>query len=315
MLMRFTRAMLDGHADFDASGLAFTLNSIPAVPPDANSAILLGRYELPRRNEEAQLYRLQHPLAQSLLKLAQTAKLEPATLHLDYDAYGSRISVLEGLRGKSGMAAIQMLTVQSLGATEEYLLAVGTAEGKLLEADVVERLLALPGFAEVIEREPNAIQTQQRFAEVPTQEQAGLDFNVIRIVLPKEVEEELRRQRARLVADIEQRNLGFFSQESDKVDAWADDLKVGLEREIKEVDRAIKECRAKGKSAATLAEKLEHQKEQRSLEALRDKKRRELFNRQDEIQQRRDELIEELEGKLKQQVYSGILFAANWSLR
>ena len=76
----------------------------------------------------------------------------------------------------------------------------------------------------------------------------------------------------------------------------------------------IKESRAKGKSAATLAEKLEHQKEQRALEATRDKKRRELFDRQDEIQQRRDQLIEELERQLKQRLEERLILCCTWEL-
>ena len=125
---------------------------------------------------------------------------------------------------------------------------------------------------------------------------------------------QLARQTATIIGSIEQRNLTLFSGETEKLDAWADDLKVGLEREIKELDRAIKECRTKGKGAATLAEKLEHQKEQRTLEATRDKKRRDLFERQDEIQRRRDTLIDELEAQLRQQVTEHTLFACQWRM-
>ncbi|MBK7356165.1 hypothetical protein [Propionivibrio sp.] len=39
-----------------------------------------------------------------------------------------------------------------------------------------------------------------------------------------------------------------------------------------------------GQGGGNLADKLQAQKEQRDLEGQRDKKRRELFNRQDEIQ-------------------------------
>lgn len=76
----------------------------------------------------------------------------------------------------------------------------------------------------------------------------------------------------------------------------------------------IKECRTKGKGAATLAEKLEHQKAQRVLEATRNKKRRELFERQDDIQRKRDQLIDELEAQLQQQVHEALLFASRWEL-
>ena len=55
--------------------------------------------------------------------------------------------------------------------------------------------------------------------------------------------------------------------------------------------------------------KLAVQKEQRDLEGNRDRKRRELFQRQDEIQTRRDDLIDELEEQLSQKVTVLALFA------
>lgn len=122
------------------------------------------------------------------------------------------------------------------------------------------------------------------------------------------------RQKAHILSDLETRNLSFFAQETEKLDSWADDLKVGLEREIKELDRKIKEARTKSKGAATLAEKLAVQKEQRDLEGNRDRKRRELFQRQDEIQTRRDNLIDELENQLSQQVTVLPLFACEWEV-
>ena len=84
--------------------------------------------------------------------------------------------------------------------------------------------------------------------------------------------------------------------------AGVDDLKLALERDIKKLDRRIKESRTKSKAAGAPAEKLAAQKEQREMETLRDRNRRELFIRQDEIQGRRDKLIDTLEGQLQQQL-------------
>ena len=56
------------------------------------------------------------------------------------------------------------------------------------------------------------------------------------------------------------------------------------------------------------------QKEQRDLEASRDRKRRELFQRQDEIQTRRDNLIDELEEQLSQKVTVQPLFVCEWEV-
>ena len=316
LLMRFTRAMLDGHAQFDDEGLAFNLTSVPQLVVDAGedaAGIPIGRYELPRRSEEAHVYRLQHPLAQSLLKIAQRAPLAPSRLHLDYDAYGATVVALKALRGTTGIALVQLLRVQSLGATEEFLLAASTAGDQMLDAELTEKLLVLPGRAEPLPR-VDIPQTDATIAAMGEHEQPRLDFAAASVAIPVTLQDAIRTQRVDVVGNIERRNLKLFSEETEKLDAWADDLKVSLEREIKELDRRIKETRTKSKGAATLAEKLDAQKEQRELEGHRDKKRRELFTRQDEIQARRDRLIEELEGQLHQSVDAQTILACQWTM-
>ena len=137
----------------------------------------------------------------------------------------------------------------------------------------------------------------------------------MRCLIPASLQAEVEHQQQQVIRHIEQRNLGLFSAETEKLDAWADDLKLGLEREIKELDRRIKETRSKGKGAATLAEKLAGQKEQRDLEASRDRKRRELFTRQDEIQARRDKLIEELEQHVAQHTELHTVLVGEWVMQ
>ncbi|MFD2838879.1 hypothetical protein ACFS3C_26860 [Azotobacter vinelandii] len=58
-----------------------------------------------------------------------------------------------------------------------------------------------------------------------------------------------------LLREINQRNLGYFEQEVQKLDAWADDLKLGLEQEIKAIDGEIKEVRRTAAASPTLEEK------------------------------------------------------------
>jgi SNF2 family DNA or RNA helicase len=324
LLMRFTRAALNGHAEFDGDDTGFSLNSLPTFLPSPaggrgvggeGGAIPLGRYELPRRSEEAHIYRLAHPLAQSLLEQAQHQSLQPSKLVFDYDAYGAKVSVVEQLRGQSGTLLVQKLKVQALGAMEEHLLlaAVDRAD-KIYAQDIAEKLLNIPAHAIALPR-LHSLPEQAALPDVqPIAEQNMLDFAAANVWVPSFLEEEIARQKAHILSDLETRNLSFFAQETEKLDSWADDLKVGLEREIKELDRQIKEARSKSKGAATLAEKLAMQKEQRDLEGHRDRKRRELFQRQDEIQTRRDNLIDELEEQLSQQVTAQPLFACEWEV-
>ena len=117
-----------------------------------------------------------------------------------------------------------------------------------------------------------------------------------------------------MLRQINQRNLGHFEQEVQKLDAWADDLKLGLEQEIKEIDREIKEVRRTAATAPTLDEKLSWQKKQRELEGKRSKLRHELFDRQDEVEAQRNGLIEQLEQQLGQRVEERALFTIEWEL-
>ncbi|MDZ7581227.1 MAG: hypothetical protein U5R30_11550 [Deltaproteobacteria bacterium] len=67
--------------------------------------------------------------------------------------------------------------------------------------------------------------------------------------------------------------------------------KIGLECEIKELDRQIKEARRAATTALTLEEKLAGQKQIKALEAQRNQKRRSLFDAQDEVDLQREQLI------------------------
>jgi adenine-specific DNA-methyltransferase len=114
---------------------------------------------------------------------------------------------------------------------------------------------------------------------------------------------------------VSERNAGFFEAEAAKLESWSDDLKIGLEREIKELERLIKEARREAITALTLEAKLAAQKRIRSLEGTRNDKRRSLFEAQDRVDRQRDELIAAIEGKLTQGTADHALFTIRWTLR
>jgi len=134
-------------------------------------------------------------------------------------------------------------------------------------------------------------------------------------VLPgTQIENILTTARNDLIKMVNSRNLTFFDEEVNKLDHWADDLKFGLEQSIKDIDQLIKEVRRNAKIAPTLAEKLSFQKQQQELERARNKQRKELFDRQDEVDERRETLIGQLENKLDQKTAVEDLFTIRWSL-
>ncbi len=280
ILMQLTRFELRDHAEF-VSDSAFRLNSCPF-----KGEIPLGLYELPRRTGEAHLYRLTHPLAEQILEQAKNRALAPAELTFEYAKHDGKVSVVEPLIGKSGQLNVSVFTVEALDQAEDYLICTGmTDQGEVLDEEVVQRLFSLPGT-------------------VSQPVTTSIDHPTMR-ARENERQDDIRRQ-------ISKRNAEFFEMEVDKLDSWADDLKVGLEREIKEFDRQIKEARKVAVAALTLEEKLTGQKQIKAIEAERGKRRRALFDAQDEIDRRREQLIVEVEGKLQQKVTSEALFSIHW---
>jgi len=125
----------------------------------------------------------------------------------------------------------------------------------------------------------------------------------------------LLAQQENIRRGISERNARFFEAEAEKLDGWADDLKVGLERELKELDRQIKEARRAATLALTLEEKLAGQKTVKALEAERSTKRRSLFDAQDKIDEQRTVLIAQIEEKLEQKIDVQPIFTIRWGVQ
>jgi adenine-specific DNA-methyltransferase len=296
LLMQLTRHELDGRAEFlgDAS---FRLTANPF--PQQAAAIPLGLYELPRRSGEAHLYRLNHPLAEAIAAQAKARELPTAEVRFDYGQHDGKVSTLEPLIGKAGWLALSFFSVEALDQAEDHLIfSAVTDDGQTLDDEVAQRLLTLP------------VTSPPRDLSLPLTQGDSWGEGGVR----HQLETITQHRQAAIQRVISDRNARFFEAEADKLDGWADDLKVGLEREIKEFDRLIKEARRAATTALTLEEKLAGQKQIKALEAQRNQKRRSLFDAQDQVDKQREELIAIIEGKLNQTTTMQPLFILHWAL-
>lgn len=62
------------------------------------------------------------------------------------------------------------------------------------------------------------------------------------------------------------RNFQFFDTEMDKLDQWADDMKISLEKEIKDLDAEIKLKKGESKRTMQLEAKIRLQRDVKDLE-------------------------------------------------
>jgi adenine-specific DNA-methyltransferase len=282
LLMLITRHELADVATFQEDS-RFELHSNPF-----DGDIPTGLYELPRRSDDAHIYRSGHPLAEAVLDQARNRELALSQIQFNLTTHQGRISALEPYVGKQGVLSVELLTIEALDQTEEHLLiAVVTDEGEVIDPELARRMMLLPA------------------------QTAG----PIQPIESEEVDKELHAQRVEIVDEVSTRNLAFFNSESQKLDSWAEDLKQGLEREIKELDRQIREAKKVSQAARTLEEKLAGQKEVRTLESLRNQKRKTLFDAQDTIDAQRDELIGAIEEKLSNKQLTSTLLSVHWELR
>jgi hypothetical protein len=286
LLMKVTEYELKGNAEF-LSGSSFRLTTNPF--PEKEGDIDTGLYELPRRSGDAHLYRLNHPLAETLLLRAKSRELNPVEMHLDYASYEGRISILEPFLNQSGWLTLSLFTVESLDQAEDHLLFAAVSDmGQALDDEVATRLLTLP-------------------STIGTAVEPAIE--VVNVL------DSIKDERGQAVQrSVSERNAQFFEAEAEKLEGWADDLKVGLEREIRELDRQVKEARRATTTALTLEEKLAGQKQIKAIESLRNQKRRTLFDAQDEVDKQREEFIAQIEAKLTQRIAQHALFTIRWRL-
>ncbi len=80
---------------------------------------------------------------------------------------------------------------------------------------------------------------------------------------------------------------------------------------MKELDREIKARKTEAKKILKLEEKLAAQRE---IKEKRNTLRQNLYQSQDEIDKRKENLIEEIEARMKQQIETNELFTIKWKV-
>jgi superfamily II DNA or RNA helicase len=283
-----TRHELSRDAVFKEDDHVFTLESVPL----GCQPVPLGQYQVVARNgakEGCHAYRTGHALAEFILNRAANRSLEPTGVLFTYSDHPAKISVVERLVGKGGWLTLKRLTVTAL-ETEEFLLFAALDDvGEGLDQETCEKLFDVAGSLMA----------------------AGAP--------PPSVAEELnaRHEAARggVLSQISERNGRFFEDEIEKLERWAEDLKEGLESELKELDAEIKNLKRQAKLEMDLEAKLILHRKAKDQETDRSQKRRALYEAQDDIEKRKEALIAQVEARLKQSIDEESLFTIRWQVR
>ena len=291
-LLALAREELGSEAEFSATEAGF--NYRPNGPPLGPT----GHYLFDWKEAEergAHFFRTDHPLAQQLIETAMARPVDCSEVVFDYEAYGAPVAILAERQAQSGWLRATKITVKGVD-TEEHLLVAAVADAGLKGESAAEALDAL--WCDRLLNLPASI------GQVTTINEESSE----------QLETLLARQLAAKLAEIEARNSEYFEEEVDKLDRWADDMKLSLENDIKQLNVEIKNVRKEAKTKIVLAEKLEAQKRIKSLEQQLHSKRRQLFDAQDEIDNQRTKLIDDIERQLQTSADRDTLFTVRWQL-
>lgn len=284
-LWSITKFSLGENAAYSKDEHSFTLKNNPFP----ESKIHPGPYRIGKNKEDENVYRINHPLAQLIISQCKDFSLEPASLVLNYSASPKKISIVEGLIGKSGWLMVRNLSVTTF-ETEDYLLLSATEDnGSLLDRDQCLRLFSIHVESTRSESHPSTSITDL-------------------------LEKDLKRQQSEALQDVGARNTNYFELELEKLDKWGEDRRNSLKVTLKELDDQIKEIKKLGRLAPNLPEKLKLEKERKKLEGERDQAWHDYDGAAKVIEKNKDDLIDAIEKRLNQQLYEDHLFTLRWSI-
>lgn len=288
-----TRYMLADRARFDETVLAFDLYS----PPRNDTP--RGRYHLISKSqphaadgsgEEPSrfLYRLSHPLGEYVLDEAKAAAAPDVEIHFDVTSHPARLSVVEALHGKRGYLTLTRLLIDSYDR-EEYLLFSGfTDDGTALDQETMEKMFLCGG------RVVEGVDIPEHLAR--------------RLAAESE-----RHARATVNRSLEQSSR-HFNEAREKLERWADDMVLAAEKALTDTKEQIKALRRQARQAVTLEEQHMIQEKILRLERQQRRQRQEIFRVEDEIMDKRDQLIDQLEKRLAQRTSIETLFSISWTV-
>lgn len=236
--------------------------------------------------DDVQPFRMGHPLAKEIISFYKSEELESGFVEFHYSETEGKMKLLDELVGTGGYMMVKKISIDSFEQEDHLVIACLKQDGSYVYPDIAERMLSLP--AEIIGNEAidNSIQ--------------------------EKLKEKISEIQNEIVADSAERNSKFFDEEMDKLDNWADDMKLGLEKEISDLDQEIRLRKSEAKKITRLDEKVSAQRAIKELEKKRTEKRQNLYEAQDEIDEKKDMLLDKIEKMLKQKVSWENLFTIKW---
>jgi len=286
MFWQVTHHILIDKADFNDRDLTFDLSE------SGLNDFRVGRYHLISKSQPNIsgdfLYRLSHPLGEHVIQMAKEQETSVASVTFDITHHPLRIAVVENLKGKIGWLHLQRMTIDSFDREEYLLFSAVDSKGNSLDQETCEKLFHCIGTL--------------RDEASPSEEQS------------KRLDEEARRHVQATISRSLEENNRHFSEARERLEKWAEDMVMASEKDLKDTKQQINILNRQARLATTVEEQHTLQEKIRDMEKKKRRQRQEIFDLEDEIAQKRDDLIGTLEKRMTQKTHQEPLFTIQWAV-
>lgn len=253
--------------------------------------IPIGKYTITRQNKDDSVHslRLNSKLGSFIINSAIDRKLETKKLIFDLSNHKYKVSTLEEYMGYSGYLMASKITIKSYDIEEYLVLTALTNDYKKVDEEIISKLFSLKA------KESNKI---------------SVDSND-----EKQLEVYYESQKDIILNLNEKTNSEHFANASIKLHKWSDDKMNEINKELKETKAKIKELNRQSSSVSEISELERIQIAIKEQERKRRKIQKEIFDIEEEIEEKRDSLIDELKLAKQQTVIEDKLFILEWEVR
>lgn len=234
------------------------------------------------------LYRLSNPLGEWATDTAKTLETPVGELVFDITNHPTKLTLVDALKGRSGILTLNRLKIQSYEEEEYLLFSAFDDFGKSLDQETCEKLFSCGG-------------------------KVGATCSIEPKLLDRLQQEAKRHSEATISRSLDA-NSQHFRKACERIDKWAEDVVIASEKALEDAKAEIRALRNQVRLAATLQEQHDLQEQLREAEKRKRKARNRINDTEDEVDEKRNEIIESLEKRMTQDTHTECLFTLRWKV-
>ncbi|MCW7474573.1 SNF2-related protein [Leptospira levettii] len=283
LLWLLTKDAIQKHGKSNDAEFSFRLDSHPFP----ETPVKLGHYRMGKSLFQENQYHANHPLAKKILETANQVEIPEEgllTFHLSEDRIDQSYA---NYKNKRGLLRASLWILDSFETEEILLVTILWEDGSTMDNDLAIRLFSRNGKWEKNADKHQALETQKQ-----------------------KLEELHSFKKNQILQTRDLRNQELFSKEYEKLDAWADDKRLSLQKELRAYDDEIKVKKKLAKESGNLTDRLKLERERKEIERKRDDAWRNFEVARRTIDEEKEKFLEEMEKKAQMQSEETILFSA-----